>query len=134
MKRILRLYTIDTFCLWVTSQVALGMVFTQGYKTLFIAGFGMMMVSIFAKPVINMLLLPLNIVTFGIFRWVSSAIILYLVSLIVKDFKILEFRFDGFDNEWFSIPVLYFEGFWAFVCFGFIYSLLTSFIYWLTKH
>lgn len=134
MKRILRLYTIDTFCLWVTAQVASGIVFTNGYKTLFLAGLGMMMVSIFAKPVINMLLLPLNIITFGLFRWVSSAIIFYLVTLLVKDFKVLEFRFNGFENAWLPIPVLYFDGIIAFIGFGLIYSILTSFIYWLTKH
>jgi putative membrane protein len=134
MKRILRLYAIDTFSLWVTTQVAAGMVFTGGNKTFFITGAAVMAVSLIARPVINMLLLPLNLVTFGLFRWVSSAVIFYLVTLLIKDFRLEHFRFEEFNNTWFYIPSFYFEGIIAFIGFGFIYSIVTSVIYWLTKH
>lgn len=133
MKRILRHYSIDTFSLWVVSNVASGMVFEKGLTTLIISGIALSAVFFFAKPVINLLLLPLNLVTFGLFRWVSSAVVLFLVTLIIKDFKIVSFNFSGFTSKWIDIPSLNFNGALAFIAFSFILSLITSFLYWLMK-
>lgn len=133
MKHLIRHYVVDTYALWVTSQVASGMIFEGGYKTLFIAGLALMGTSLLAKPIINLMLLPLNLVTFGLFRWVSFAIVLYLVTLIVKQYKITAFIFSGYSSKWLDIPTLHFEGVWAYIAFSFILSFLISFIYWVIK-
>lgn len=133
MKRILRHYFIDTFSLWVVSQIASGIYFDQGVRTLLVAGVGVTIVSIIAKPVINLLLLPLNLVTYGLFRWVSSAIVIYLVSLVVHEFKVVRFAYPGFSSQWLDIPKINLEGFLAYVAFSFLLSIITSFIYWLVK-
>ena len=133
MKRILRHFIIDTFCLWVVSQTANGMVFERGFITLLVAGMGLTGVSLLAKPVINLMIIKINLITFGLFRWVASAVMLYLVTLIVKDFKIAFFSFTGFASKWIDIPSLHFEGALAFIGFSFILSIITSFIYWLIK-
>lgn len=133
MKRFLRHYVIDTFSLWTVSQIATGIVFEKGFETLFIAGLGFMGASLLAKPVINILLLPLNLVTFGFFRWVSAAIVLYLVTLIVPGFKLLRFHFEGLSSKWLDIPALNFNGILAYVAFAFLISFITSFIFWLVK-
>jgi putative membrane protein len=133
MKRILRHFVIDTYSLWLTSLCASGMVFGRGFITLLLAGVGVTLVSVIAKPVINLLLLPLNLLTFGVFRWVAAAIVLFLVTLLVKDFAISGFAFSGFSNKWIELPALNFHGILAFVGFSFILSIITSFIYWLIK-
>mgnify|MGYP001617562793 FL=1 len=133
MKRILRHYVIDTFTLWVVSLVADGLSFQDGFRPLALAGVGITIVSIIAKPVINVLLLPLNLITYGLFRWVSSAIVIYLVTLVVPGFKVLGFEFSGLKSAWVDIPSLNFEGFLAYVAFSFILSIISSFIYWLIK-
>lgn len=133
MKTIIRHYVIDTFSLWLVASIASGILFTNGINTLLIAGVGLTIASLFAKPVINMLLLPINLVTYGLFGWVSSAVVLYLVTLVVRDFQITHFRFLGFTSKWFDLPPIYFEGTVAFICFGFILSFITSFLHWLHK-
>lgn len=133
MKRIIRHYVINTLSLWAVSMIAEGLVFDRGMQTLLMTGVALTVASIFAKPVINMLLLPLNLVTFGLFRWVSSAVVLYLVTLVIKDFHVAFFRFDGFTSKWFDLPPLYFEGIIAFVGFAFILSIFTSFFDWLNR-
>jgi len=133
MKTALRHFAIDTYCLWLTSNFATGMVFVDGYKTLLLAGIGVTLVSVVTKPVINLLLLPINLITFGVFRWVGSAVVLYLVTLVVKNFKITHFDYTGLSSKWLDIPVIHFEGMLAFVAFSFVLSILTSVIYWLIK-
>lgn len=133
MKRILRHYVISTFSLWIVSEIAEGLVFESGTETLLLAGVGLTVASTLARPVINLLLLPLNLVSFGLFRWVSSAIALYLVTLVVPGFKVGSFHFAGFESKWFDIPELAFKGMIAYVAFAFTLSMITSFIYWLRK-
>lgn len=133
MKKILKHFVIDTYSLWLTSQAAAGMSFNGGYKTLLLAGIGVTLVSVIAKPVIQLLLLPINLITFGLFRWVGAAVVLFLVTLLVKDFKINSFVFEGLSNKWIELPAFNVTGFLAFVAFSFILSIITSFIYWLIK-
>jgi putative membrane protein len=133
MKRIIRHCTIDSFSLWVVTQIAGGLVFEKGIYTLLLTGAAIAAVSFLAKPVINILLLPLNLVTFGLFRWVSSAVVLYIATLIVPRFKIINFTFIGFSTQWIDIPAMNLKGLFAFIAFSFILSIITSFIYWLIK-
>lgn len=133
MKKVLRHFVIDTYSLWLTSLFASGIVFGKGFHTLLLAGIGVTLVTVIAKPVINLLLLPLNLVTFGIFRWVAAAIVLFLVTLLVKDFMIVSFAFPGISNKWIELPALTFHGVFAFVGYSFILSIITSTIYWLIK-
>lgn len=133
MKRILRHYVIDTVALYLVSRTASGLVFERGAESLLLAGVGLTIVSLLAKPVINILLLPINLVTFGLFRWVSSAILLYLVTLVVPGFKIVGFIFKGISIQGINIPALSLSGLLAIAAFSFLISFLTSFIYWLIK-
>ena len=133
MKKFIRFYVIDTFSLFLVNQIAGGLEFDQGYITLFIAGGALTLTSLLAKPVINILLLPLNLVTFGVFRWVSSAIALYLVTLIVDGFRIVSFNFPGLSTKWFDLPALNVNGVIAFIGFAFILSLVSSILHWIFK-
>lgn len=133
MKRLIRHWAIDTYALYLTTTIAGGIQFENGIRTLLLAGLGFMGASLLAKPVINVLLLPINLVTFGMFRWVSAAVVLYLVTLLVPNFRVANFDFPGFSSRWVDIPALYFEGFLSFVAFSFIISVITSIIYWLVK-
>lgn len=131
MKKLLRHFIIDTATLYVVSYIATGLVFENGIKTIVFAGAALTVASLLAKPIINLLLLPLNLITFNLFKWVSSAIALYLVTLVVPGFKILGFSFSGFSSSWVYIPAISLGGILAYVAFSFVLALITSIIYWI---
>jgi len=133
MKRILKHYIVDTYALYIASQIASGLTFEKGLETLLLAGIALTVASILAKPVINVLLLPLTLITFGLFKWVSSAIALYLVTLVVSDFKILGFHFSGLTTKFFDLPSINLSGVLALIGFSFLISLITSCLYWIIK-
>lgn len=133
MKSVLRHYVVNTLSLYTVTQFTSGLVFERGLESLLLTGLGITLVTLLAKPVINLLLLPLNLITFGLFRWVSSAIALYLVTLVVQQFKVTGFVFAGYTSKWFDIPHINLEGITAFVVFSLIISLVSSFVYWLIK-
>ena len=109
------------------------MVFENGMTSVLLAGVGIVLTSFLVKPIINLLLLPINLLTFGIFKWISSAITLYLVTLIVPGFRIYDFVFSGFSNPWIGIPALNVVAPLSYIAFSFIITFVTSIIYWLIK-
>ena len=133
MRLIIRHYVLDTFALYVASQLATGMNFDRGFETLFITGGALALATMLAKPIINILLLPINLITFGFFKWVSSAIALYLVTLVVPGFKIIQFYVAGFTTRLIDIPTISFEGTLAFIAFSFLLSLITSVLFWIFR-
>jgi uncharacterized membrane protein YvlD (DUF360 family) len=131
MKRIIRHYIIDTASLFFVSRIASGFIFERGIETLLLAGIALTAASLLAKPIINFLLLPINLVTFNLFRWLSSTVALYLVTLVVPGFKVAGFFYPGLTSKWLDIPTLNFEGVMALIAFSFILSIITSIIYWI---
>jgi putative membrane protein len=89
MKTIIKHFIINTTSLYLVSLVISGIVFAQGTYSVLLAGIVLTLTSMVIKPIINILLLPINLITFGLFRWAGFAITLYLVTLIVPGFKIL---------------------------------------------
>ena len=105
MRTIIKHFIIDTISLYLIAQAVNGIVFSEGLYTLLLAGFVLMLATLIVKPIINVLLLPLNLVTFGLFKWVTYAITLYLVTLVVPGFKLGSFLFAGYSSYWFSVPL-----------------------------
>lgn len=92
-----------------------------------------MLITMVIKPILNILLLPFNLVTFGLFKWVSFAITFYLVTLIVPGFKLSNFVFAGYNSYWLSLPPLSLTGVMAFLAFAFLISFFSSLVYWIFK-
>ena len=129
MKRLLRHFVIDTAVLYFVSQFVGGLNFNGGVATIFLTGAVLAVVTMLVKPLINILLLPLNLITFGLFKWIAHALSLYIVTLVVSDFSINGFHFAGFDSYWFSIPSLNLTGVLAVVAFSFLISFASSALY-----
>lgn len=133
MKAVLRHYIVDTFSLFFMSKFFQGIVFERGEYTLLIAGLVLMVSGLVVKPIINLLILPLNLVTFGVFKWVSSVVALYIVTLIVPGFAILKMAFGGFTGTWIDLPTFELHGLIAVMGFSFGISIFSSIMNWLVK-
>lgn len=133
MKTILKHFIINTVSLYLVSLVISGIVFAEGTYSILLAGIVLTLTSMIIRPIINILLLPINLVTFGLFRWAGFAITLYLVTLIVPGFKLMDFTFKGFSSYWFTIPPISISGVLAFIAFSFLISMVGSFGYWIFK-
>lgn len=133
MKRILRYFVVDTLSLYIIANSSQGIIFNNGLLTLLMAGFVLSLATILVKPLINILLLPINLLTFNIFKWASSTIALYLVTLVVPGFIVSGFDFAGFSNQWIDIPAISLQGLLAFIVISFLLSVLSFIITWLIK-
>ena len=122
MKSIIKSYLISTVTLYVVDLLFKGMTINGNFNLLLIAGGALTLVTFIVKPLINLLLLPFNLITLGFFRWISSAVVLYLVTLLVPGFKILSFTFTGLTTKLIEIPAFNLTGVLAFIAFSFAIS------------
>ncbi len=133
MKTILKHFLIDTISLYLISLAVKGIVFENGVQTLLLTGAVLALATMIARPVLNILLLPINLVTFGLFKWVTYVVTLYLVTIVVPGFALLDFVFAGYSSVWFVIPSIHLTGLLAFIAFSFLISFVSSVVYWIFK-
>ncbi len=134
MKRILRSILIEAVVLYLVSQATSGLLFEGGVKDILITGVCLALATMLVRPIVNVLLLPINLLTFGLFKWLSNAVTLYLVDLILNQFRISNFNFVGFSNDWITIPAYATDSIVvSYIVFSFIIFFISSILYWLMK-
>jgi len=132
VKRFVRIFVVETVVLLVVSRITSGLHFENGFISLIVTAVALTLASLLIKPVINLLLLPLNLLTFGLFRWASSAITLFLVDLVLTEFNIGSFSFGGYNSALIVVPSITLPaGLLSYLSFSFLISFITSLIYWL---
>jgi putative membrane protein len=133
IRKAIKYFLINSVTIYLISLAVTGMTFENGITTVALTGIALTVASLIIKPIINVLLLPINLITFGLFRWVGYAITFYVVSLVVPGFKIVNFVFSGYSSYWISLPPVTLNGIVAFIALSFIISITSSILDWLLK-
>nr|MBI5456103.1 phage holin family protein [Candidatus Levybacteria bacterium] len=133
MKSFFRNILFNSFSIYLISQVLPGVKVSGGFFTYVIGGLALTLLLTLLKPVLNILTLPLNIVTLGMFSFLTNVIIFYLLTILVIGISITSFTFPGLEYAGFIIPKIYFNTLFAFVLVSFLQSLIVSFLSWLMQ-
>ena len=133
MKTILRSFLINGLALWLITQIGSGIIFLRGTETLIITAITLGLFNLFVRPLINLLLLPINILTLGTLRWLVNVITLYLLTLIIPGFQITGFAFTGFSLFGISFPAFVLGAFGGFIAISFLLSFISGLLFWLVK-
>lgn len=133
MKSIIRRITYYSAALFVTSQVLEGVRVNGGLGTYIIGGIVLSILFLLIKPILSIITLPLNIITLGLFSFLTNAIILYLLTILIPDISISAFKFNGFSFLGFVIPQFSINNFFAFVIASILLSIIVGFLKWLIK-
>lgn len=133
MKSVLRSFLINLTALVATSKILPSFVISGGVEGLVTGVIAFMLVTFLLVPLIKVLLLPLNLLTLGIFAWLSNVLALYALVNIVPNFKILPYTFSGANLSGFIIPGMELSPFQVTILASLIIGFIIHFIYWLIK-
>lgn len=75
--------------LWLASQFIAGVEFIGTWQTLLLTGFVLGLINFFIKPVLNLITLPLRILTLGLFGLVISMAMIWLVDIFFTELIIV---------------------------------------------
>jgi putative membrane protein len=134
MRKLLRFFAITLFSLWVTNQLfPEGLKLIGGIEVLIKAGVAMTFANLIVRPVVNLLLLPFNLITLGAFRWIVNVFILYAVVRVVTGVNVMAFQFVGFSYQGFTIPEVQLSVLGAYLFLSFFLSLVATLLFWLFR-
>lgn len=133
MKTLLRNILLNAGVLWLTTQLLPSFNISGGFQGLLIGASAFMLASIILVPLLRILLLPLNLLTVGIFAWLSNVIALYILVTMVPYFVLNEYFFTGTQINGFIIPPMILSKFQVAAVASLIIGLITHFVKWLIK-
>jgi putative membrane protein len=101
---------ITSLSLWVASRLFVGIRFAS-VSDLVVAALMLSMVNSVLRPVLILLTLPLTLLSFGLFLLVINALMLMLVSALVRGFHVSGFGTAFFASIFISLLSLFVQGF-----------------------
>lgn len=134
MRVFLRNVLFNSFTIFLISQALSGVKVSGGLPTYILGGLALTLLLIILRPVLNILSIPLNLLTLGMFSFLTNIIIFYALTVLVSGISISSFTFGGLNYAGFIIPKIYFNTLFAFALVSFLQSFIFSFITWLTKN
>lgn len=75
-----------------------------GWQTILFAGFILSLLMLIVAPLLKILFIPINILTFGLLAWLVNVIVMYLLTLVVPEIQISTWAFSGWSWAGFVIP------------------------------
>ena len=103
---------INALAIYITAQL-IPNIQLNGLKAALIVALVLGLINAIIRPILLFLMLPINMITLGLFTFVINASLIILASKIV----------DGF-----SVP-----SFWAALAFSIILSIISSILTWIAK-
>lgn len=131
MKGLFRSWFISALVLYVALAVYPGMRYDGSWQTLAVASGVLMLLNRFVKPMIKLLLLPINLITLGLFRWVSHVFTLFLLAKIVSGFIVTGFFFTGIEYNGFIIPAMQITLLMSFILASVVISMIEAGVKWI---
>lgn len=97
MKKFLRLFLIIIFCLVTENEIWRNLSFSPNVPTIIKVALVITIFEIILKPIIKILLLPINILTLGSIRIVINTLGLYIAAFLINDFEVNDFTAFNFE-------------------------------------
>ncbi|OGG11983.1 hypothetical protein A2Z00_02035 [Candidatus Gottesmanbacteria bacterium RBG_13_45_10] len=132
MKHLIRVFLFNVFALWLTSQILPGLVAPGGWQTMLFAGFVLSLLMLIVVPILRILFIPINILTFGLLSWLINVIVIYLLTFFVPEIHVRDWIFKGITWSGFVIPSIHFTYFMSLVATSFCISIITDVLHYVS--
>lgn len=120
MKQALRSILVYSVAIALTGLFLPSIDYHHQLITLIITAIVMGIVNTFIRPILNLILLPVNVITLGLVGLFMNAFILFIVTLLVTNFNIVPFTVQ-FNNS-----TVYLSLIWSYIITATILSLVTG--------
>ncbi len=134
MKKLIVNIFSTSLALLTTSYLIQGFQVGPSWQAYLLASVIFIILNAFVAPLIKLLLLPINLLTLGLFRWVSNVLVLYIFDVLYTGVTISGYDFGGYTSNIIALPPGHLSLFWTLVLssltisltYGIISSLLHS--------
>ncbi|MBI5018681.1 phage holin family protein [Candidatus Gottesmanbacteria bacterium] len=129
MKYLLRVFLFHSFSLWFVSQILPALRINGGWQVLLFAGFVLSLLMLLIAPILKILFIPINLLTFGLLSWFINVIVLYLLTFFVSGVSVTAWTFPGWTFAGFVLPEIAFSSFVSFILVSLAVSMLVNLLH-----
>lgn len=126
MKRLILRILGTALSFYVTAYLIQGFHIDPTWPAYVIASFIFLLLNWIVAPIVKLLLLPINLLTLGLFRWVANVIVLYIFDVVYTGISVSAYDFKGLTTPLIAFPPGHVSLFWTLVLSSFIISLTSS--------
>lgn len=106
---------------------------TLGFENLLLAGVVLTALDTFLKPILKTIMLPVNVVTFGLLSWLAAVVVFWLTTVIIKGLVVVPYTTPQITTDFIIIPQYQIEGVVGYVVTGLVVVILQRFITFVFK-
>ncbi len=108
---------------YITSSLISGFKIEPTWQSYFIASLIFLLFNLLVTPLIKLLLLPINLLTLGLFRWITQVLVIYLFDILYTGITISSYYFAGFTSSIIALPAGNLSSFWVYCLSALIMSI-----------
>jgi putative membrane protein len=106
MRDLIRNSLLNSFSLFAVAAFYPGLIVPQQLQQLLWAGVIFSLINALVKPIVKLFLLPINLITLGLFRWLANVLILLVLTRIIDTISVISFISPPISQAGFAIPSL----------------------------
>ncbi|OGG12977.1 hypothetical protein A2773_05810 [Candidatus Gottesmanbacteria bacterium RIFCSPHIGHO2_01_FULL_39_10] len=133
MKTILRTYVYSLFALWLTAIFIPSFKILGGIESIFYVAAVFSFLHILVRPILKIILLPLNLITFGLFSWVINVALLFLLMRLTPYIQIAAWKFPGISIFNIVLSPMQLVLWQTFIVTSLIIGIIVNLLLWLAK-
>lgn len=96
MRSLLKKYFTTTVSIYCLTQIIPSVTFNRGWPGLLTASFILGILLYIARPIVNLIMLPINLLTLNLSSWIINILIFYIWTILTPDVNIAPWRSSGF--------------------------------------
>ena len=133
MKFVLRKYFITVSSLFILSQLIPSIAIKNSWNGLFYAALTLSLLFYIVRPLLNLIMLPINLVTLNLSSWIVQVLIFYFWTVITNVVKISSWQFSGLNLGTINISAFNLVKWQVIVAGALVYIIINKFLGWVFK-
>ena len=133
MKSLARHIFVNFLAIYLADLIYPGFSVSSTFKNLFTAAVIWFLLNKVVKPIIKILLLPINLITLNLFSWLIGFITLFLLQVFADGVTISSYNFPGVSANGFSLPSFQINIFFSYILTSIILNSLHNAVFWLFR-
>lgn len=133
MKHLIRVFLFNVFALWLSSQILPTLTAPSGVATILFAGLVLSVLMLIVQPILKILFIPINIITFGLLSWLINVIVIYLLTVFVPELRVNAWVFPGTTWAGFVIPTIHFSYYTALIASSLLITIITDVLHYVSE-
>ncbi len=133
MKTLARHIFVNFLAIYLADLIYPGFSVSSTFKNLITAAIIWFLLNKIVKPIIKILLLPINLITLNLFSWLIGFITLFLLQIFADGVAINSYVFPGLSANGFSLPSFQINIFFSYILTSIILNTLHNAVFWLFR-